>query len=273
MDISNNIHDLAEAMYEYQRNIRYYTDNIRDYNQNINTYLNIINNSPPIINNLGFRDYRPIFQPTPITNVFRNINQRRDEGNMFQPTTFQPTTFQQRFEDVVVRPTEAQITRALDFFSYSPMEESHTCPITLETIQEGDEVCRIRQCGHIFKRSAIEGWFLRNVRCPVCRYDIRDYVPVTNDISGNPVPVSQNDDSTEFDDLIQEIAEEGRSFMNQRPLANLFSATPIANTMTNAIRSFINNELQRMPVTDTTTELLYSFDIPLTIDASGNYRL
>ena len=260
MDISNNSHDLTEAIYEYQRNIRYYTDNIHEYNQNISTYLNIINNS-------GSRDYinyrQPILQTTPINNIFRNINQRRDEGNMFR----------QNFEDVVVRPTEAQITRALDFFTYSPMEESHTCPITLEPIQEGDEVCRIRHCGHIFKRLAIEGWFLRNVRCPVCRYDIRDYVPVTNDISGNAETVSERDNSTEFDDLIEEIAEEGRTFMNRAPLANLFSSTPIANTMTNAIRSFINNELQRMPVTDTTTELLYSFDLPLTIDASGNYRL
>lgn len=260
MDISNNVHNLAEAIYEYQRNIRYYTDNIHEYNQNISTYLNIINTS----GSRNYINYRtPILQTTPINNIFRNINQRRDEGNMFR----------QNFEDVVVRPTEAQITRALDFFTYSPMEESHTCPITLETIQEGDAVCRIRHCGHIFKRSAIEGWFLRNVRCPVCRYDIRDYVPVTNDISGNAETVSERDNSTEFDDLIEEIAEEGRTFMNRAPLANLFSSTPIANTMTNAIRSFINNELQRMPVTDTTTELLYSFDLPLTIDASGNYRL
>jgi hypothetical protein len=260
MDISNNPHDLAEAIYEYQRNIRYYTDNIHEYNQNISTYLNIINTS----GSRNYINYRtPFLQTTPINNVFRNISQRRDEGNIFR----------QNFEDVVVRPTEVQIIRALETYMYSPTEETHTCPITLETIQEGDEVCRIRHCGHIFKRSAIEGWFLRNVRCPVCRYDIRDYVPVTTDISGNDAPVSQNEDSTEFDDLIEEIAEEGRTFMNRAPLANLFSATPIANTMTNAIRSFINNELQRMPVTDTTTELLYSFDIPLTIDASGNYRL
>jgi hypothetical protein len=263
MDISNNSHDFVEAIYEYQRNIRHYTENIHEYNQNISTYLSIINNSTPIINNLGSREYIPI---TPITNIFRNRNQGRDEGNMFR----------HNFEDVVVRPSQVQIVRALDTFTYAPMEEAHTCPITLEPIQEGDEVCRIRHCGHIFRRSAIEGWFLRNVRCPVCRYDIRDYVPIANettDISNNPHPVSQSDDSTEFDDLIQEIAEEGRSFIRQTPLSNIFSASPIANTMTNAIRSFINNELQRMPVTDTTTELLYSFDIPLTLDTSGNYRL
>lgn len=256
MDISNNFHDITEAIYEYQRNIRYYTDNIHEYNQNIRTYINMINTS----DSRDYMNYRPSI--TPINNIFRNIGQRRDQRNMFR----------QNFQDVVVRPTEAQIIRALETYTYPTSEENYTCPITLETIQEGDEVCRIRHCGHIFKRSVIEGWFLRNVRCPVCRYDIRDYVMDTSgirDISSNPAILSQNDDSMELDDLV----EEGIHLMNQTPLANLFRRTPIANTMTNAIRTFINDELQRMPVNDTTIDLLYSFDIPLTMDVSGNYRL
>jgi len=241
MDISSNsIHDLHSMMYYYQRNMRDYTDNIHEYNNNMTMYMNILNNP----HSRDYLSFRPVHQ------VFRDTSQRRDEGNAFR----------QRFEDVVVRPTEAQITRALETFAYSPMEEPHTCPITLEPIQEGEEVGRIRHCGHMFRRSAIEGWFLRNVRCPVCRYDIREY-----DVSGN--------DSSEFDDLIHEFAEEGRAFMNRTPLTNLFTNRPLANTLANAIRTFVNNELQRMPVNDATTELLYSFDLPLTLDASGNYRL
>lgn len=254
MDISNNYRDLEDTIYEYQRNIRHFIDNVHEYNQNITTYLGMINNS-------FSREYVYYRPTTPISSIFRNLNQRRNEGRY-------------NFEDVVVRPTEAQITRALENFSYLSLGESHTCPITLEPIQEGEEATRIRHCGHIFKRSAIEGWFLRNVRCPVCRYDIRDYVmdvSGTIDISGNDL--SQSNDSTEFDDLINEFADEGRAFINRSPIANLFRTNPIANTMTNAIRTFINSELQRLPVNDTTTELLYSFDIPLTLDASGNYRL
>jgi len=62
-------------------------------------------------------------------------------------------------------------------------------------------------------------------------------------------------------------------------LANLFNINqtpnrnPIASGLTNAIRSFVNSELERIPVNSATTELLYTFDIPLTIDTSGNYRL
>jgi hypothetical protein len=257
MDISNNYQNLEDAVYEYQRNIRHYMDNIHEYNQNISTYLNMISRGHPSYRSIPI----PTANPTTINNIFQNLNQRRN-------------LFRHNFEDVVVRPTEAQITRALENFSYLQLGEPHICPITLENIQEGEEVTRIRHCGHIFKRSAIEGWFLRNVRCPVCRYDIRDYNPnisEARDTSGNDV--SQSNDSTEFDDLIHEFAEEGRSFINRTPLSNFFGSTPLASTMTNAIRTFINNELQRMPVNDTTTELLYSFDIPLTLDASGNYRL
>ena len=243
MDISNNIHNLNEVMYDYNRNIRYHTDNIHEYNQNIRAYLSIINNTLPgqyISERPIIQNNNPILQNTiPINNIFRNLNQPRN------------------FEDVVVRPTEAQITRALETFVYIPSGESQTCPITLDPIQEGDEVCRIRHCGHIFKRTSIENWFLRNVRCPVCRYDIRDYV---RDPSGN---------TTRFDNLMNDFAEEGRAFINRTPISNLFSA----NTMTNAIRNFINNELQYIPVNDTTTELLYSFDIPLSVDTSGNYQI
>lgn len=220
-------------MNEYHRNIRYYTDNIHEYNQNMSQLLNIVN--------------RP--RTIPINNIPRNINQRRDEGNIFR----------QRFENVVVRPSEAQITRAIETFIYSTREESHTCPITLEPIQYGDEVCRIRHCSHMFKRSAIEGWFLQNVRCPVCRYDIRDY---QEDSSGN---------QTQEPSVLDDLAQEARSFMNRT--IPPFRGGPFANTLTNAIRSFVNNELQNLPVTDTTTELLYSFDIPLSFDASGNYQL
>jgi hypothetical protein len=123
------------------------------------------------------------------------------------------------------------------------------------------------------------GWFQRNVRCPVCRYDIRDYTPVP-DVS-----------DTEFEDLVREFAEQGAAAAAaeaaaaettaeataetaaEPAIAAPFSRGVLQSTLTNAIRSFVNQELQRLPVNDLTTELLYTFDIPLTLDTSGNYRL
>ena len=55
------------------------------------------------------------------------------------------------------------------------------------------------------------------------------------------------------------------------PFNNL--SNNFADTFSNAIRTFVNSELQRIPVNPATTELLYTFDLPLSIDGSGNYHL
>ena len=67
---------------------------------------------------------------------------------------------------------------------------SRACPITLEDFQDGEFICRIKQCRHIFKVQPLQNWFSRNSYCPVCRYDIRTWVEPqpavsTTDISNN----------------------------------------------------------------------------------------
>jgi hypothetical protein len=44
-----------------------------------------------------------------------------------------------------------------------------TCPITLETIVEGESVMKINRCGHIFKEAALRRWFDGHSQCPLCR--------------------------------------------------------------------------------------------------------
>ena len=79
---------------------------------------------------------------------------------------------------VVVRPTISQIQRATENIVYGDISNnSHTqCPISQEDFQPTDRVTRITQCGHIFFPNQIREWFRRNVRCPVCRFDIRNHV-------------------------------------------------------------------------------------------------
>ena len=86
--------------------------------------------------------------------------------------------FPQTMNDVVVRPTNEQITIATEVLQFASSETHNntSCPITLEEFIDGDSVQRIRHCGHIFREGAITDWFSRNVRCPICRYDIRTYV-------------------------------------------------------------------------------------------------
>ena len=47
------------------------------------------------------------------------------------------------------------------------------CPIEYEYFTPTTEVVQILGCNHIFTQSGITSWFMRDNRCPVCRYDIR----------------------------------------------------------------------------------------------------
>jgi len=274
MDISRN--EIYEFMYDYQRNIRHYTDNMNEYNNIVTLFLNRIANNIDRTNeyhntyntyrNPHMRQRTTVFTNPSIRNVVRDFLERRDD-EVFLNTIREP-----QLENVVVRPTAEQIETATEMVVFSPSMNNHTCPITLETFQEDEEICRILHCGHTFKRTAIENWFQRNVRCPVCRYDIRDYEHIYSPRSSplrSSLPSSviepEEDLDGEFQDLVNELEEEARSTF-------ISPATSITSTLTNAVRTFINNELQRIPVSTAARELVYTFDIPLTIDMSGIYR-
>jgi hypothetical protein len=81
------------------------------------------------------------------------------------------------FDPVLIFPNQTQIELATRRIQYSdilnPLNTS--CPISLEDFSANDIVVEIRYCGHIFRPQCILNWFRNNCRCPVCRYDIREY--------------------------------------------------------------------------------------------------
>ena len=86
---------------------------------------------------------------------------------------------------VPVRPTRQQINNASITVRYDAIENplSESCPISLERFTNHDIVRQLKPCGHIFSRTSFRRWFENNVRCPVCRYDIRNYRDSTSNIS------------------------------------------------------------------------------------------
>ena len=67
----------------------------------------------------------------------------------------------------------------------------------MEDFVEGDRLIQIIPCGHAFKDEPIINWFQEHVRCPVCRYDIRDYTPGNNEESSSsdvdtPTPLNRS---------------------------------------------------------------------------------
>jgi hypothetical protein len=74
-----------------------------------------------------------------------------------------------------------------------------TCPISLTSFQNNSRVCVIRGCRHIFNKESIYTWLRTNPRCPVCRYDVRNYSTI------NQMTDTSNDqDNESFSDYDSE---------------------------------------------------------------------
>jgi len=108
-----------------------------------------------------------------------------DVGGFSFPLRRVPLFEQSHQDNDTSYPNIRQISLATEVYNYSP-EMSTTrqptelsCPITLEEFENGEELCRIRFCRHVFKWKYLQEWFCTNSHCPVCRYDIRTYVPPT----------------------------------------------------------------------------------------------
>ena len=107
--------------------------------------------------------------------------------------------FQSFFDPVLIFPTPSQIETATRRVLYRDIATpiNNRCPISLENFNDTDTVTIIRYCGHIFNSDELNNWFRNNCRCPMCRYDIRNYNStnlslannqernLTQDLSGN----------------------------------------------------------------------------------------
>jgi len=258
MDISFNTNFHESFMY-YQRNLRDYGDNFHEYNQNMTAYLTMMSYHATTTNIPNRHPIRNSHRNT-LNSVWSNYIHRRDRDNYNYDNV------------IVVRPSQEQIENATENIEITNELAQNTCPITLESFQEGEQVCRIIHCGHIFKTTGINIWFERNTHCPVCRYDIRHFVRQDNSL-----------EETEFDEVIRELNEELNEELNgtrtqSTPSTSANSSstvplsTPFTNILSNAVRSFINSELQHLPENNPFNELIYTFDIPIDI-SGGRYRI
>ena len=108
--------------------------------------------------------------------AYTNNSNNSNNNSRFMGRTTQDIL--RRFlEPVEIYPTETQIEAATRIVRFSDIvtPNNNSCPISLEPFREQEYVSIIRHCGHIFKTNQLNTWFRSNCRCPVCRYDIRDY--------------------------------------------------------------------------------------------------
>ena len=85
--------------------------------------------------------------------------------------------YQRFFDPIVIYPTASQIETATRRVLYRDIATpiNNSCPISMDTFNDNETVTIIRHCGHIFNIDELATWFQSNCRCPVCRYDIRNF--------------------------------------------------------------------------------------------------
>jgi hypothetical protein len=222
--------------------------NHRQSTDYINNNLNIdYNSGDDVIQNWTFqidlRDEEP--QRGPLYNYFYNYLTRQfnELGDL-------------QFVDVVVAPTRNEINNATRniVFDSSASYVNMSCPISLEPFEHGQEICEIIHCGHLFHTSELQNWFRQNVRCPVCRYDIRTYrrrAPPSNESSeeddthdntnntNTTTPNEENISNTRLN------LSNGRGRMSElfgNILQNLNTSTTRLNYITTPSINYVNND-------------------------------
>jgi hypothetical protein len=132
-------------------------------NTNFNRYINDLLNTRSASS--IYYDYNnPIDR-----NVYTNRNRNNGATSQFLNNFLNST--------VPIRPTQDQIENASRVIRYGDIVNpiSSSCPISLDPFTNDSIVRQICACNHIFHTTSFNQWFMNNVRCPVCRYDIRDY--------------------------------------------------------------------------------------------------
>ena len=203
INTNNNINRILNQFLNQRQNNYIHYDYNNPINPNLYNSINRNANNPRYTTNNNTR-----INTSPISNSSRQNNVNSNNYQNFNYENFLRgfdigfnNLFNAFNSNVVVRPTEQQIQNATRSVRYGDIQEplSETCPITLERFGPDDMVRQIHYCGHIFLPNAFNEWFGSNVRCPVCRYDIRTYT--NNNESINTQTNTQTNNSVTLEDV------------------------------------------------------------------------
>ena len=161
------------------------------------------------------------------------------------------TDFLNSLTPVPIVPTQEQINQATEIRVFSSITNppNDTCPIVRERFQNNERITQILQCRHCFHTDALNRWFSTSVRCPVCRFDIRQYNPMNvihnpynntesnNNESNNNESNNNESNNNESNNNETNILESNHLLPNRTPpnsLVNLLTQNfiqPISNSL------------------------------------------
>jgi hypothetical protein len=167
----------------YADNVRQIENLTRTNDEIRNTFTTVLLNSS---RNRNANARRPTYTRPSDVNRRTYVNRRTNVNSMYEDP--EPTEtirandrllriFESFLTPVTIFPTPTQVELATRIVRFSEIIEpiNNSCPISLDVFNENDVVSVIRYCGHIFNTIQINAWFSANCRCPICRYDIRNY--------------------------------------------------------------------------------------------------
>jgi hypothetical protein len=79
------------------------------------------------------------------------------------------------FDPVPIVPSQHHIDTATVVRQATAEDVEQVCSVCQENYRDGDYIRGIHHCSHSFHMECIDRWFLSNVHCPLCRYDIREW--------------------------------------------------------------------------------------------------
>jgi len=171
---------------------------------------------------------------------------------------------------VRVIPNQAQIRRATTDTTFREISNPSNllCPITQQPFDNNDEVTIIDHCHHIFTRRDLSEWFGNNVRCPVCRFDIRDYQePITTHPSEPDAIVPTDDDEEYSAEELPISARTERNILNSLTESinheiERLSSNGLTSSTTNDTNNTDNNNInEREFIMDPSGNLTYRFTL------------
>ncbi len=206
-----------------------------------------------------------------------------EQTSIFQMDTISDILNQQinNLQDVIVTPSQEQIDLATSDYIYTERDQvsnpEQRCPISMDEFEIGDTLCRINYCGHIFKKQSLVRWFGTNVRCPVCRFDIRDIdtsnneVVITNDTSSDSSieNIVNEDQNVEYNDETEEETEEVSTLSNEGNEGNEDNEGNESNN------NQINNILNSSPIINSNRQSsgrnvfsssVFTFELPVVVN-------
>ena len=263
IDDTEMLHFYMDQYNDTMNRIQHAYRNLDQINENISRlYLNIAR-TPPSSRHLPrrtrtslsanyFSPLRPQFR---YADTYDNLNTNLNTNTN---TNMNSDTNESQFQNIIsnflssipIIPSASQLLQATRLVQYrsiaNPLNES--CPISLERFYDDEFVTQIIFCGHIFNTMQIHIWFEGNVRCPVCRYDIRNHHHhSSNQEEQKEQEQEQDEEEEEVEEGVEEEQREEEEQKEQEPSNSVLSRIFPSNSQTiqRMTEQLLNNYIQQ----------------------------